>query len=88
MCLTKDEKYLLVGSGRLMKVFETTTRELIKEFDLINVIIAIILVKNGKYALIAEQNGNLTTINLETLEISSIAKNITFEKEFNISVVI
>ena len=36
ICLTKDEKYLLVGSRYLLSVFDTKTREVIKEFKMTN----------------------------------------------------
>ena len=77
ICLTKDEKYLLVGSHEGLLVFETATREIIKEFQLTDVVQAITLIKDGKTAIIAEINGNLSVINIETLEIFSIANNIT-----------
>ena len=32
ICLTKDEKYLIVGSEKLVSLFETTTREVTKKF--------------------------------------------------------
>ena len=76
-CLTKDEKYLLVGSFQLVSVFETTTREVTKEFKLTTNVKTISLVKDGKRAIIAEYNGDLSILDLETMEISSIAKNIT-----------
>ena len=76
ICLTKDEKYLLVGSYSLVSVFETKTREVIEEFYLIDYVQAITLIKNGKTAIVAEYDGDLSKIDLKTLEISSIAKNI------------
>ena len=36
ICLTKDEKYLLIGSEELLIVFETSTKKVIKEFKLTN----------------------------------------------------
>ena len=80
ICLTKDEKYLLVGSNRLVSLYETTTREITKEFKMIFYVVQISLIKDGKKAIIAESNGDLSIINLGTLEISSIAENITNDK--------
>ena len=88
ICLTKDEKYLLVGSNELLTIFETTTREITKKFELTYTVIGINLIKDGKKAIIAETNGNLFMIDLETLEISSIAKYIQNGKEFSKIVVI
>ena len=77
ICLTKDEKHLLVGSRYLLSVFETKTREVIKEFKMTNYVKKISLIKDDKKAIIAESNGNLSILDLETLEIFSVAKNIT-----------
>ena len=77
ICLTKDEKYLLVGSNQLVCVFETKIKEVTKEFKLTHTVKGINLIRNYKKALITERNGNLSIIDLETLEISSIDKNIT-----------
>ena len=79
ICLTKDEKYLLIGSKALVIVFETLTRKK-KEIKLTDIVVEITLIKDGKKAIIAEINGNLSIIDLETLEISSIAKNIANDK--------
>ena len=76
ICLTKDEKYLLVGSKKEFFVYETTTREVIKEFQLTDSVIAINLIKNNKKAIIVEQNGHVSILDLETMQISLIAKNI------------
>ena len=83
ICLTKDEKYLLVGSKALVSVLEIATRTVIKEFELLDSVESIILIKDGKTALIAERNGNLSTISLETLEISLQYSNITKNKYLN-----
>ena len=77
ICLTKDEKYLLVGSHLLVSVFKTATREITKEFKMSTSVSKITLIKDEKKALIVEENGNLSILNLETLKISLIAKNIT-----------
>ena len=38
------------------------------------------LIKDGKKSIIAFRNGNFSILDLETLEISLVAKNITNEK--------
>ena len=76
ICLTKDDKYLLVGSNKLVSVFETTTRELMTEFELSDTVAGIGLIKNDRKAIIAEDNGNLTIINLETLQKKTIVQDI------------
>ena len=81
ICLSKDEKYLLVGSWKLLSVFETKTGEIKKKFELSDFLPGINFIKNGKKAIIAEENGNQSILDLETLEISSIAKNITNGKD-------
>ena len=58
ICLTKDEKYLLVGSKSLVRVFEIITGKIIKQFELTTYLRGINLIKNGKKAIIAERNGN------------------------------
>ena len=80
ICLTKDEKYLIVGSFELVSMFETKTREVKKEFNLRFAVEGIILIEDGKKAIIAEGNGNLSILDLETLEIYSIIENITNNK--------
>ena len=79
MCLTSDEKYLLVGS-KVVSAFETATREVTKQFIRTDSVKAISLIQDGKCALIAEMNGNLSIIDLETLEIEDISKSITNDK--------
>ena len=44
----KDKKYLLVGSNRLVIVFETDTREVTKEFKMIEYVKEISLIKDDK----------------------------------------
>ena len=88
ICLTKDEKYLLVGSDQLVSVFDTETREVTKEFKLTNYVKEIKLIEDGKKAIIAEKEGNLSILDLETLEISSIAENITNGQSLNCIILI
>ena len=88
ICLTKDEKYLLVGSTGLVRVFETTTREVTKEFKLTTFVSGINLIKDGKKAIIVQGNGNLSILDLETLEIKKIARNIAKGKGLSTIMVI
>lgn len=81
ICLSKDEKYLFVASKALVSVFETMTRKVIKEFKLTHAVVAINLIKDGKKAIVAEENGNFTIIDTETLEISSIIENVVNGRE-------
>ena len=83
ICLTKDDKYLLVGSSKSLSVFETKTRKVTKEFKLTDQVVGISLVKDNKYALIAEENGNFSIIDLETLEIFRIATDIIDGKKID-----
>ena len=82
ICLTKDEKYLLVGSKGLVAVFETTTKEVKvwKEIVLTVNVHGINLIKDGKFALVAEYNGDLSIIDLESWDIfKRVFKNVTTE---------
>ena len=80
ICLTKDDKYLFVGSDESVSVFETTTKEVIKEFELPAIVRGVNLIKNNNKVIIAEENGDLSIIDLETLEISLINENVTNDK--------
>ena len=89
ICLTKDEKYLLVGSDKFVKVFETTTRKVTKELETGDAVLGISLIKNGKTAIVSGYyNNNLFTIDLETMKIEKIAENITNGKVISQIVVI
>ena len=77
ICLTNDKKYLLVGSSNLVQVLKAETREVIKKISLKNWITRISLIQDGKTAIIAMENGDLSILDLETMEISSIAEKIT-----------
>ena len=81
VCLTKDEKYLLVGSKELLSIFATMTRKVIKEFKLSSDVHGINLIKDDKMAIIAQTNGNLGFLDLEKMELYKIADNITKSKE-------
>ena len=67
LCFSKDEKYLLVGSEKLVVVVVTETREVIKEIELTDYVKEITLIQDGNKAIIAELNGNLSILDLETL---------------------
>ena len=77
ICLTKDEKYLLVGSQWELSICETATRKVIKQFEMKDWVKTITLVKDGKVAIVSDDEGGLHSIDLETLEISSISENIS-----------
>ena len=68
ICLTRDDKNLLVGSKGLVNVFNIETRNVTKEYKLDAVVRGIKFIDGGKGVLIAEDNGDLTIINLETME--------------------
>ena len=77
ICLTTDEKYLLIGSQYSVFVFETKTRKVKKEINATYLVEAIILIQDGKKAIIAEFYGSLSILDLETMEIKKIAEKIT-----------
>ena len=83
MCLTKDEKYLLVGAKDLLLIVETVTREVTKEFKVAGHVKKISLIQDGKKAILLGHNGHLYIIDLETMEIQKIAEQITNEKGFH-----
>ena len=76
ICLTKHEKNLLVGSNKLVSMINTETREVTKEFKLTDYVRGIELINEGKEALIAESNGNLTILDLQTLEMTQSHKDV------------
>ena len=65
ICLTKDEKYLLVGSRTQLSILETNTRRVAKKFNLNTTVRGIFLIKDGKKAIIAEEYGVFTIIDLQ-----------------------
>ena len=82
--LTKDEKYLVVGSYESVIIFDTATREITKEFYMGDYVRRINMIKNDTKAIIPEMNGTLSIIDLETMEISRIAKKVTDGKELSV----
>ena len=88
ICFSKDEKYLFVVSEALLSILEAETRKVIKEFKLTNSVFEIKLIQDGKSAIIAEKNGNLSIIDIETLEISLIVENATDSLELTRIIVI
>ena len=82
ICLTKDEKYLLVGSRKKLSLLETASGEVTK-IKLAGNVMAVCLINNDKKAIIAFMNGDLSSIDLETLETTEIAKNVTNDKDLN-----
>ena len=79
ICLTKDEKYLLVASWKLLYIFVTKTRKVAREIKMAADVLEMSLIKDGKKAIIAQGDGSFSIIDLETLEISSIAENIAYD---------
>ena len=77
ICLTKDEKYLLVRAGGLVTMLETETMNVTKEFKMKGYVIEISLIKDGKKAILVAENGKLYILDLETLKISSIVLKFT-----------
>ena len=88
ICLTKDEKYLLVGSAYYVNIVETATREVKKQLELEYNVMTINLIEHGTKAIIAQEWGDLSILDLETLEISSNAENITNGKKLKKIIVI
>ena len=79
ICLTRDDKNLFVGSYHTLIVFNTKTVKVTKTFNLICHVDGIKLV-NNKDVLIAEENGDFSIINLQSLEITQSHKNATIGK--------
>ena len=88
ICLTKDDKYLLVGSYRLVSVFETTTRKVIKEIKMQGYVRGISLIKDDRKAIIVDMDGRLSILDLETLQKKYIVKDITNGKGLSRIIVI
>ena len=87
ICLTKDEKYLLVGLSPHLRILETETREVRKKFKLTGLVVTISLIQDGKKAIITQTNGNFSILDLETLKKSN-AKNITYDNRLSNIIVI
>ena len=77
ICLTRDDKSLLVGSKGLVSILDTETRNVTKEFKMSHFVTGIKMMYGGIHVLIAETNDDLTVINLETLKMYPIHKNAT-----------
>ena len=77
ICLAKDDKNILVGSDQLVSVFNIETKEVTKEFKFTGDVKGIKLIKDGTKVLIVEQNGYLSILDLESLEIIQIDENVT-----------
>ena len=74
ICLTRDDKNILAGSLNGVDVINIETRKVTKTFNMNSPVLGVKLIGDGTNALIGETNCNLTIINLETMEISSIHK--------------
>ena len=71
ICLTGDDKNLLVGSEKLLTVFSTETRKIIREIKLNHYVRGMKVDSNSTNVLIAEGNGNITIINTDSMEVVS-----------------
>ena len=90
ICLSKDEKYIVQFSSRIL-ILSSTTFEVIKEIFPDDPTIEqtcafayvhdVKIIQDGKKALIAFKKGMLAIFDLETLELKHIAKNITKGKQ-------
>ena len=77
ICLTKDEKYIIIGSQQLVCVYVTVTSEVIKTYKMKRHVQDIKLFKDGKKAIIASINGDLHIFDEETMQIYPIAEDVT-----------
>ena len=69
LCLTDDDKYLIIGLLNDVQVFNVDTWEVVKEHKFGNSIQAISLINNGNHVLIAVQNGDMIVIDTKNFEI-------------------
>lgn len=76
----KDDKYILVGSEASLCIYELATRRVIKEFMMTSIVMGIKMLGDGKKAAVAERNGNIYVIDIETHEMTLIAENVTSGK--------
>ena len=76
ICLSSDEKNLFVGSCGIVRVFSTQKWKITKEFNLTYFVSGLSQVNYGQNVIVIEQNGNMTTIDVKTLEIQSTQKNV------------
>ena len=76
ICLTEDEQNLLVGSLIYVRVLNLESGEVIKEFKLKAYVIGISLIDNGNKAVIAEDNGCITIIDVNKQEICETFDNL------------
>ena len=79
ICLTRDDKNLLVGSNGLVSIFNTRSRKLINQFKLHDVVytMGIKLICGRKSVVITIDIGVLKIINLESMKMSPSHKNVT-----------
>ena len=77
LCLTRDDKNILVGSKGLLSIFNTRTRVLINQFKLNTYVTGIKQIDGGKNAFIANYDGDLGILNLKTMKMISAWGNVT-----------
>ena len=84
ICLANDDEILLVGSEKTVRVFDIEKREIVKEITIANRILKIILVNDNKNVLIAQENGDLAIIDVESLELieESLLKDVTRQMSY------
>ena len=68
ICLSNDDKKLLVVSNEMLKIFDLDNREVVKEFRESDYK-KVSLINGGESILLSGANGELTIIDFETLEI-------------------
>jgi len=66
--LAKNDKKLIIGLKSSAKLMSIRNRKLIRKFDVTDTVKSINLVNNGKFAVMTEKNGNMHTMNLDTLQ--------------------
>ena len=76
ICLTRDDKHLLIGSWNRCSVMNTETLNVTKEFILGSYCKGIKLLHGGPHAIISDQDAVLTIIDTETMEISQTHKDV------------
>lgn len=76
MCLTGDEKNIIVGSDLFLRVINSETGLIVKKIKFKHEIKGIELFDDGKKVIIATSNGLMTIIDLDSMEVSEERKNI------------
>lgn len=84
MCLSKNDKKLLIVSENIIKVFNLETLLQLGKFEMAYSVRNVVLVNDGLNAIIASENGEVINIDLEklvvSLQIDSIRENAYLRK--------